>query len=173
MLLFLFCWTDKELNGQSTATREDAVQVEAHKHNHISLINRCLHDPIPIIGNNKQFSESKWRWWKRRKTGIRPHLHNQRKAEMREEEEEDGWGGGRDQWRKRLLSDTVVVSKGRCPGATAATLLRDGADWRLSHPTWANKYTQETAKQWKTDEECYLFQLLTWRSQTMFLLEWL
>lgn len=40
-----------------------------------------------------------------------------------------GWRGeGRDQWRKRLLSDTVVVSKGRCPGATAASLLRDGAD---------------------------------------------
>lgn len=39
----------------------------------------------------------------------------------------DGGVGGRDQQRERLLSDTVVVSKGRCPGATAASLLRDGA----------------------------------------------
>lgn len=35
----------------------------------------------------------------------------------------EGWRKG-----KTLLSDTVVVSKGRCPGAiTAAALLRDGA----------------------------------------------
>lgn len=34
---------------------------------------------------------------------------------------EEGISGG------RLLSDTVVVSKGLCPGATTATVLRDGA----------------------------------------------
>ncbi|KAI9534676.1 hypothetical protein NQZ68_010059 [Dissostichus eleginoides] len=50
--------------------------------------------------------------------------HRGRKAEMSGEREMEG--GGRDKWRKRLLSDTVVVSKGRCPGATAASLLRDG-----------------------------------------------
>lgn len=42
-----------------------------------------------------------------------------------EEAEMEGWRKG--SGRKTMLSDTVVVSKGRCPGATAATLLRDGA----------------------------------------------
>lgn len=45
----------------------------------------------------------------------------------KEEERRQRWrSGGRDRWRKRLLSDTVVVSKGQWPGATAAALLRDG-----------------------------------------------
>lgn len=75
--------------------------------------------------------------------GINPHLHNQRKREMTKEGTGGRrWGGGAVEEGisgGRLLSDTVVVSKGLCPGATAATVLRDGAGWRLRCPTWANK----------------------------------
>ena len=55
-----------------------------------------------------------------------------------------------------MLSDTVVVSKGRCPGATAATLLRDGAVWGQRRPTWTDKYTLETPEKRKKEEECCL-----------------
>lgn len=142
---FLFCRTDKELDGQSG--RERHRERERHTntiksvwlpnntrshHNYLATTNSCLR--VNDVGKSREdrnqfliIMKGRRRW-----------------AGRMEEAEMEGW-------RKTLLSDTVVVSKGRCPGATAAPLLRDGADWRLSCPTWANKYTQETAEK-KTEE---------------------
>lgn len=135
-------WMDNQAEGRDFG-------VEADKHNRI----RFGQSNASIIGNNKQFSGSKWRWYKSKKeTGIGPRFYNRRKTEM------SGEGRRMEEWRrKRLLSDTEVVSKGRCPGATAATLLRDGAGWRVSRPTWANKYSQRQERRERREEQWHLF----------------
>lgn len=89
--------------------------MEACKHNHVNMMmkyrqpesQRQAKTNSSLRGNNG-------------KSGGHCSFRDEREEERRMEG-----------WKKGLLSDTVVVSKGRCPGATVGPLLRDGAGCRL------------------------------------------
>lgn len=80
-------WMDNQVEGRDFG-------VEADKHNRIRF--------GQSKGNNKQFSGSKWRWYKSKKeTGIGPRLYNRRKTQMS--------GGG--DWRSGGGKDCWVIQK--------------------------------------------------------------